>query len=219
LFVFWYMHIRPELKQIQRVYQTPFSGAETYDSDTPTLWRKPVSTINTSSASYQAGLSPYEINTKAYGPVVASAIGVVDGASEAASAVYNFSAESLQKLSDSISGGVDSVTSTFSDAATAVSNGVESVVSTVSDAASEGLQAVEDLGSSVTSTASEVTSAVTDALSSATSTVTDAVSSAASTVSDAASSVGSSISDTASSIAAYVTLGTLGTKSLLDTKA
>lgn len=185
-----------------------------------------LSTINTSSASYAAGLSPYEINTRAYGPVVASAIGVVDGASEAASAVYNFSAEGLQKLSDSISGGVDSVTSTFSDAATAVSNGVESVVSTVTDVASEGLQAVEDLGSSVTSTASEVGSAVSDALSSATSTVTDVVSgaadmvsSAASTVGDAASSVGSSISDTASSIAAYVTLGTLGTKSLLDTKA
>ena len=104
-----------------------------------------MSTINTSAA-YSAGLSPYEINNKAYGPVVASAIGLVDGASEAASAVYNFSAESLQALSDSISGGADSVSASFSDAATAVSNSVESVVNTVSDAASEGLQAVEDLG-------------------------------------------------------------------------
>ena len=213
------MHFHPELKQIRWVYQTPVFGAETYDSDTPTLWRKPVSTINTSSMAYSAGLSPYEINTKAYGPVVASAIGVVDGASEAASAVYNFSAESLQALSDSISGGVDSVTSTLSDAATAVSDSVESVVNTVTEAASEGLQAVEGLGTSVSDTASEVTSTVTDALSSATSTVTDAVSSAASTVGDVASSVGSSISDTASSIAAYVTLGALGTKSLLDTTA
>src|SRR5450830_676330 len=166
------MHFHPELKRIRRVYQTAVSGSETYDSHTPTLWRKPVSTINTSSASYQTGLSPYEINNKAYGPVVASAIGLVDGVSEAASAVYNFSAESLQALSDSISGGADSVSSSVSDA-----------------------------------------------LSSATTTVTDAVSSAASSVGDAASSVGSSISDTASSIATYVTLGAMGTKSLLDTKA
>ena len=77
MFVFWYMHFQSELKQIRRVYQTPVSGSETYDSDTPTLWRKPVSTINTSSMAYSAGLSPYEINTRAYGPVVASAIGVV----------------------------------------------------------------------------------------------------------------------------------------------
>src|SRR5450830_1072289 len=198
------MHFHPELKRIRRVYQTAVSGSETYDSHTPTLWRKPVSTINTSSASYQTGLSPYEINNKAYGPVVASAIGLVDGVSEAASAVYNFSAESLQALSDSI---------------TAVSNSVDSMVNSVSDLASESLQAVEDLGTSVSNTASEVTSAVSDALSSATTTVTDAVSSAASSVGDAASSVGSSISDTASSIATYVTLGAMGTKSLLDTKA
>src|SRR5450830_1753559 len=118
------MHFHPELKRIRRVYQTAVSGSETYDSHTPTLWRKPVSTINTSSASYQTELRP-----------------------------------------------------------------------------------------------NEVTSAVSDALSSATTTVTDAVSSAASSVGDAASSVGSSISDTASSIATYVTLGAMGTKSLLDTKA
>src|SRR5450830_180177 len=184
------MHFHPELKRIRRVYQTAVSGSETYDSHTPTLWRKPVSTINTSSASYQTGLSPYEINNKAYGPVVASAIGLVDGVSEAASAVYNFSAESLQALSDAISGGADSLSSSFSDATTAVSNSVDSLVNSVSDA-----------------------------LSSATTTVTDAVSSAASSVGDAASSVGSSISDTASSIATYVTLGAMGTKSLLDTKA
>src|SRR5450830_1631791 len=194
------MHFHPELKRIRRVYQTAVSGSETYDSHTPTLWRKPVSTINTSSASYQTGLSPYEINNKAYGPVVASAIGLVDGVSEAASAVYNFSAESLQALSDSISGGADSVSSSFSDATTAVSNSVDSMVNSVSDLASESLQAVEDLGTSVSNTASEV-------------------SSAASSVGDAASSVGSIIRDTASSIATYVTLGAMGTKSLLDTKA
>jgi hypothetical protein len=94
----------PELKPIPRTHQALVSQAKTYDSGTPTLKRKRVSTIQTRSAAYQVSPSHHEISTNAYGPVVASAVDAVDGGAETASAVPNFSAESLQRLSNAISG-------------------------------------------------------------------------------------------------------------------
>lgn len=85
-----------ELKRIPRTHQALVSQAKTYDSGTPTLKRKRVSTIQTRSAAYQVSPSHHEITTNAYGPV--------DAGAGTASAVPNFSAESLQRLSNAISG-------------------------------------------------------------------------------------------------------------------
>ena len=127
-----------ELKRIPRTHQALVFQAKTYDSDTPTLKRKRVSTIHTRSAAYQVSPSPHETNTKtnAYRPVVASAVDAVDGGAETASAVPNFSAESLQRLSNAINGdwhAVESPVSAASGPASEVSVAALSVSGSIND--------------------------------------------------------------------------------------
>jgi len=81
--------------------------------------------------------SPYETNSRLYGPVVASAIGAVEATGGAASAVVDFSAEGLKKLGDALEAGYDDV----ADAATAVSDTVGSALGTVGQYAALGAAA------------------------------------------------------------------------------
>ncbi len=136
VFVFRCMLFLLELKRIPRTHQTLVSQAKTYDSGTPTLKRKRVSTIHTRSAAYQVSPSHHETNTNAYRPVVASAVDAVDGGADTASAVPNFSAESLQRLSNAISGdwhAVESPVSAASGPASEVSVAALSVSGSIND--------------------------------------------------------------------------------------
>ena len=100
-----------------------------------------------------AAKTNFETNSQAYGPVVASVQGVGDAVVDAASAVVNFSAESLQKLGDSISAGVDSVENAFSDAGTDVSEAVDSVENSAVSLYNQVAQMAEDDWNSVKSAA------------------------------------------------------------------
>lgn len=102
-----------------------------------------------------AAKTNFETNSQAYGPVVASVQGVGDAVVDGASAVVNFSAESLQKLGDSISAGVDSVESALADAGTEISEAVDSVESSAVSLYNEVAQMAEDSWNSVKATAQD----------------------------------------------------------------
>ncbi len=95
----------------------------------------------------------FETNSQAYGPVVASIQGIGDAIVDGASAVVHFSEEGLQKLGESISSGVDSVESVFSDAGQDVSDAVDSVENSAVDLYNEVAQMAENGWNSVKSAA------------------------------------------------------------------
>lgn len=97
----------------------------------------------------------FETNSQAYGPVVASVQGVGDAVVDAASAVVNFSAESLQMLGDSIGAGVDSVESAFEEAGNEVSEAVESVENSALSLYNDVAQMAEDSWNSVKAAAQD----------------------------------------------------------------
>lgn len=98
----------------------------------------------------------YDVNSAAYGPVVAGVVGAAEAAADSVSAVVSFSAESLEKLGDVAESGLQSVTDVFGDVADAVGdavdsveNGVVSLYNEVADMAEDTFDAVGDAASSV----------------------------------------------------------------------
>jgi len=97
-----------------------------------------MSSISSISGTYPAAYSrpavegSYETNARAFGPMVASAIGAAEAGTTAASAIVSFSSESLHQLGDAIESGYD-----------AVKNGVGSMASGISQLAHDGVDAVE----------------------------------------------------------------------------
>lgn len=109
----------------------------------------------------------YDVNCKAYGPVVAGAVGVAEAAADSVSAVVSFSAESLEKLGDVAESGLQSVTEVLGDVADAVGdavdsaeNSVVSLYNEVAEMAEDGLDAVGDAASSVADGISSAAGAV-----------------------------------------------------------
>lgn len=95
----------------------------------------------------------FETHSQAYGPVVTSIQGVGDAIVDGASAVVSFSGEGLQKLGESISAGVDSVESAFSDAGQEVSDAMDSLGNSAVGLYQEVAQMAESSWSSVKSAA------------------------------------------------------------------
>jgi phage-related protein len=97
----------------------------------------------------------YEVNAKAYGPVVAGTVGIVEAAGDAVSAVCSFSAESLSKLGDAAESGLDSIGAAFSDVTDVVGDAIDSaeagvtqLYTEVANLTKEGMQAIGDAASS-----------------------------------------------------------------------
>lgn len=74
-----------------------------------------------------AAKTQVDFNSAAYQPMTSGGQGVGDAIANSASAVVSFSEESLQKLGESFSAGVDSVQSAFSDAGEGIRDAVDSV--------------------------------------------------------------------------------------------
>jgi len=97
----------------------------------------------------------YEVNAKAYGPVVAGAVGIVEAAGDAVSAVCSFSAESLSKLNDAAESGLDSIGDAFSDVTDVVGDAIDAaeagatqLYNDIASLTEEGLQVMGDMASS-----------------------------------------------------------------------
>jgi len=110
-----------------------------------------VSSINPSTACTVASPprpGPYEINSKAFGPVAASAIGVAQAIGDAASSVCSFSSEGLDALGDAakaVYDGAASAVHQVEDIAGSIVGGVESAAGTVAGYVALGVAAGEKL--------------------------------------------------------------------------
>ena len=104
-------------------------------------------------------------NVAAYGPVAASAIGVAEVAPSGASAVFNFSAESLAKLGDAVEAGYDAIGDAFDDAGSLVGDALDGVESAVSDAVNQVEDGVTNLYTEIADMAESGLDAIGDAAS------------------------------------------------------
>jgi phage-related protein len=170
-----------------------------------------MSTIGSLASGYinpLTGLGAYERNVKAFGPVVATAIGAADATSGVCQSTCSFSSDALSALDDWVDQGVDTVASvgdTLAGAAQAVQNGVGDSV--------DGLEgALDSIVDTVTGAAQGVADTVGDAVES----VEDFVSDAADAVSDATDAVVGGagdlfdgIVDTLDTVAGYAAMGAL----------
>jgi phage-related protein len=95
------------------------------------------STANLVSASVNlTGKTPYELNSAAFGPVAASAIGVGQVVADAASTAVTFSEDALRKLSSGAHNAVTAVEGVLDDVEGSVGSAYDSVSEVVSDATS-----------------------------------------------------------------------------------
>jgi hypothetical protein len=151
----------------------------------------PLSKTHVSTAQAASGvakpLGKFEINSKQYGPTVATAISVADTVGDVASAVYRFSDKSLQELAKLPSEAYDvakDAVNTVGKAVDAVEDGVESVAHDVVSLASKGIKQVE-MATNVSKTLNAgltVANKATDVVSDAVTTVAKEVGTAAATV-------------------------------------
>lgn len=177
-----------------------------------------MSTVNSLSSAYSSNaqpLTPYERNAKMYGPAAASAIGLADAATEAASSTVSFSSKALNELSEAGKTVVNTVSNTVSNTYHALGNVVDGVE-----------QGVKELGLGIAHLASEgadeMKSATHTAMESArdaTNFVGDTVNTVASAVGDAAGTVLDAVSSAASNITDYATLGVAAADNLISTAA
>lgn len=137
-----------------------------------------VSSYVPASSTVKSAQTNFVSNVAAYGPVAASAIGVAEVAPSGASAVFNFSAESLAKLGDAAQAGVDAVGNAVNDFETMVGDAVDSVETAVCDAVTQVENGVTDLYKEV----SDLASSGMDSISSAASSVADGFNSAVTSV-------------------------------------
>jgi hypothetical protein len=142
----------------------------------------------THSAHCPAKLGSYEINAKAYGPVVATAIGAGEALGQWAESTYTAGSQTLNELA-----------ATGTAAYEAVAQATQSAVQGVED----GFQAV---GQFISDTAGAVGDAVHEAV--------DAVGEAVDSVGDAASDVADAIGSAVGDAAVYATLGAVGAQGL-----
>ena len=129
-------------------------------------------------------LGKFEVNTKQYGPAVATAISVADTVGDAASAVYHFSEKSLQELAKLPGEAYDvakDAVGTVGKAIDAVEDGVEDVAHEVVSLASKGIRQIESAYDTVEHVATSVGKA--------SNVVSDAVGSAVKDVGGAAATV------------------------------
>lgn len=148
------------------------------------------SAFNAAQSPYSAGqkakLGNFEINSKQFGPVAASVIGAADLASDAASAVYSFSSESLRQLGQGADAAYDAIG-----------------------------QAVDQLGE-LDDLAIEATMALVDGAGELVDTIVEPVATAAQAVGDAVSDTVEELGSALGSVAGYATLGLLAGKQVLD---
>lgn len=149
----------------------------------------PSSAYTSTQTVYPCPKSTFEKNSDAYGPVVASAIGIAQSVADGASTTVSLSEKALGKVVDSVE-----------DAGTTMAHGIESAESGLQSAAhairnglNEAENAVEQTYDSVKDTATSVY---------------DEVANAASNVSDAISSVGSKL-------ASYAAIGAQAVKDVI----
>lgn len=147
-------------------------------------------------------LGKFEINSKQYGPTVATAISVADTVGDVASAVYRFSDQSLQELaklpSEAYDVAKDAMT-TVGKAVDAVEDGVESVAHDVVSLASKGIKQVEGAYESVEQMATSVGRTLNAGLTVA--------NKATDVVSDAVTTVAKEVGTAAATVAGYAALG------------
>lgn len=111
------------------------------------------STVSTVSASLRlTGKTPFELNSDAFGPVAASAIGLAQVAADAAGSTVTFSEQAWQSLSDSAHEAVSAV----EGAASEVGHAVGAACQTVADAGSSAMSAVGQAASSLYSAVGDV---------------------------------------------------------------
>lgn len=104
------------------------------------------STASTVNASLRlTGKTPFELNSDAFGPVAASAIGLAQVAADAASSTVTFSEQALQSLSNTAHEAVNAV----EDVASEVGQAVGTAYHSVTDAGSSAMSAVGQAASSL----------------------------------------------------------------------
>ncbi|MBK1616229.1 hypothetical protein CKO44_22500 [Rubrivivax gelatinosus] len=143
----------------------------------------------------------YERNAKAFGPVVATAIGAANAAGGVCDSTCSFSSGALSALDDWVDQGVDAVSSvgqTLAGAAQAVEDGVGDTYSDIKQALGSVVDTVEGAAQSVSET-------VVDAVDG----VTDFVSDTASAVADAGGDVIDTVGDAFNTVAGYAAMGAL----------
>ncbi|MGC4079826.1 MAG: hypothetical protein QM702_22820 [Rubrivivax sp.] len=159
-----------------------------------------MSTIGSLASAYinpRTDVGAYERNVKAFGPVVATAIGAADAASGVCESTCSFSSDALNALDDWVDQGVGAVASvgdTLAGAAQAVQDGVVGTVDSVKSAID-----------SVVDTVSGAAQSVADGVGSAVDSVENLASGTADAVSDAAGAV----VDAFDTVAGYAAMGAL----------
>ncbi|MBZ8140802.1 hypothetical protein CLD22_12940 [Rubrivivax gelatinosus] len=142
-------------------------------------------------------LGAYERNVKAFGPVVATAIGAANAAGGLCDSTCSFSSDALSALDDWVDQGVDAVASvgqTLAGAAQAVEDGVGDTYTDIKQALTSVVDTVEGAAQSVG-----------DAVDS----VTDFVSDGVGAVVDAGGDVVDSVGEALNTVAGYAAMGAL----------
>lgn len=88
--------------------------------------------------------SAFEVNSKAFGPTAAAAIGVAAKAADVASATVSFSSDGLQRLASEIGGAWDGAVDAVGDAVDSVEDGIASLGHGAMDMVTDAYQSVED---------------------------------------------------------------------------
>lgn len=177
-----------------------------------------MSTIGSLAAGYinpLNGLGAYERNVKAFGPVVATAIGAADAASGACQSTCSFSSDALSALDDWVDQGVDAVASvgdTLAGAAQAVQNGVGDTVDGLEQAFDSVVDTVTGAAKGIADTVGDAVDSVQDFVSDATAAVSDATGA----VVDGAGDLVDGIVDTLDTVAGYAAMGALSIGQALD---
>jgi hypothetical protein len=135
-------------------------------------------------------LGSFEINSKEFGPVTASAIGMAQALGDAGETAYSFSAESLAALGRNAESAAESVADAVGDLATTVTEGAEALVNGTVQGATQAVSAAK----------------------SAANQLVDGVEQAVDATLDTLGSVGSSV-------AGYATLGAAAAAHLLNAQA
>jgi phage-related protein len=155
-------------------------------------------------------MTPFEVTSKEFGPVAASAAEATAVVTDAASAGYSFSTESLKRLADLASTAVHDVSTAWSASLKTVGDAVDGVENIVHEASSD----LSSLENGVKNTAIRAYQTVEDSAASAVSSVDDAitavqdfVSPVTSTLENMASAVTDGVNGAANSLTSYLSLG------------
>lgn len=146
-----------------------------------------------------AGVRPqgvYDANASAYGPAVASVIGLASATGDATGTVCSFSTESLERLGDAVGAAISSAGSAIGDAVHEVRQGVTDLADGITSLVQGGADAIEEAGDAIGTKVGSVVHGV-----------ESSVASAATSVGDAVASVASGIGASASQAASYLALG------------